>query len=131
MSVKVNQSSAGSPPKQETPTALVQKNQLETIATVDTRNRIITVGRFNALHYYRLTKVMGQAASNSASLDMAILVCSVRQIDDEDVPMPATEKEIEALIQRLDFDGIAAVSEGLAKLNGAETKEETVENAKN
>lgn len=112
----------------ETPTETLAK-MLDTATAYDTRGRLITVTRLNALQFYRLTKAMGQTASNAASMDLAILASSVKKIDATEIAMPSTEREVEFLIQQLDFDGIAAAGEALKKLSA--DPEVEIESAKN
>jgi hypothetical protein len=101
---------------EQTPTESVASVQ-DTASQLDARGRRITVKRLNALDYYRLTKVMGRAASNEATMGMAMLAVTVRRIDTQDIAMPASEKDVEFLMQQLDFDGIAAAGEALKQLN--------------
>ena len=53
-------------------------------------------------------------------LGMAVLACSVTAIDQVPWPMPASKQGIEAMVQRLGDDGIAAISEALAPEPGAD-----------
>jgi YD repeat-containing protein len=112
----------------ETPTETLAK-MIDTASEYDARGRLITVNRLNALQFYRLTKAMGVTASNPASMDLAILASSVKKIDATDIAMPLTEREVEFLIQQLDFDGIAAAGEALKKLSA--DPEAEIEAAKN
>lgn len=95
----------------------------------DARGRVITVRKMNALQVYRLTKVLGQHAANQATLDMATLASTVCRIDTQDIAFPASDKDIEFVIQQLDFDGIAAAAEAMKKLSASD--EEILETAKN
>src|SRR5579859_4435481 len=96
------------------PTTTETIKQAETAQAIDTKGRVITVKRLNALDYYRITKILGEATQ--ATIDMASLACAVRKIDITDYAFPTTERELEFLIQQLDFDGFAAVGEALKKL---------------
>lgn len=100
----------------ETATEAMAK-MADTAMHTDARGRVITVKRLNALQFYRLTKAMGQAASNEASMDLAILASSVTRINATNFAPPATERDVEYLIQQLDFDGIAAAGEALKTLS--------------
>lgn len=100
----------------ETPTqALAQ--MANTASHMDGRGRLITVKRLDALQFYRLTKAMGEVSSTEAAMDMAMLACAVSKIDATPVAFPNTEREVEFLIQQLNFDGIAAAGEALKKLS--------------
>jgi hypothetical protein len=98
----------------ETPTETVAKT--DTASHLDAKGRLITVNRLNALQFYRLAKAMAENSTNPAAMDLAIIVSSVKKIDATDIAMPSTEREVEFLIQQLDFDGIAAAGEALKKL---------------
>lgn len=111
----------------ETPTETIAK--IDTASHLDARNRLITVNRLNALQFYRLTKVMTENSSNKAAMDLAIIASSVKKIDATDIAMPSTEREVEFLIQQLDFDGLAAAGEALKKLG--ETEAGDIDAAKN
>jgi hypothetical protein len=112
----------------EAPSQSVAKSKESATAT-DKQGRLITVNRLGALQFYRLTKIMGISAANPATMDMATLVASVTRINADPVAFPATERDIEFLIQQLDFDGIAAVGEALHKLSEQDGAE--IETAKN
>jgi hypothetical protein len=95
---------------------------------LDARNRLITVRRLNALQFYRLTKALGATASNPAAMDLAMVACTVFKIDATPIALPANEREVEFLIQQLDFDGIAAAGEALKKLSGDELESDAAKN---
>lgn len=113
--------------KTETPSQVVAAKEFE--SAMDSKGRLITVKRLDALNFYRLTKVMGALSNNSATMEMATLASSVTKIDATPVAPPSTEREIEALINRLDFEGIAAAGEALGKLVAKD--DEATEVAKN
>lgn len=82
---------------------------------VDTDGRRLELRAMNALEKLRLFKAAGPALSrNEPWLGMALLACSVAAIDEVPVPMPADERGIEALVQRLGDAGLAAVAASLA-----------------
>lgn len=81
----------------------------------DTQGRRLELRKLTALEKLRLFKAAGpHLAQNQPWLGMAVLACSVAAIDDVPVPMPANESLIEALVQRLGDDGIAAIAAALA-----------------
>lgn len=84
-----------------------------TVTRPDTQGREIGVRKLDALEIYRLTKIMGPAASVDASLNMAITVCAVRSIDGNTIMMPANERELEFLIGRVGLDGMSVVHDVL------------------
>ena len=104
-------------------------SMIDTASHLDERGRLITVSRLNALQFYRLSKTLGASASNPATMDLATIASSVKKIDAENIAVPSSEREVELLIQRLDFDGLAAAGEALKKMNDAD--EEGLAAAKN
>jgi len=102
-----------------------------TASATDARGRYITVKKLTLLDYYRLTKIIGQGSGNSAQMDVASIAVAVTEIDMDKVTFPQTERELEHLMQRLDFDGLAAVAEALKQLNPTPTEGETETVAKN
>jgi hypothetical protein len=114
---------------QETPSEVVAKAAAETATAQDSKGRAITVHRLNALLYYRLTKAMGATASNAATMELAVIAASVKAIDDDEIMPPATEREVEHLMQRLDFHGLNAAGEALKQLG--EKDGDSTEAAKN
>src|SRR5271165_924281 len=74
----------------------------------------LTLRRLNALDKLRLFKAAGSVlAQNQPWLGMAILACSVAEIDSVPVPPPTNEQQIESMVGRLGDLGIAAVAEAL------------------
>ena len=112
----------------ETPTEVLSK-MIDTANAYDERGRLITVNRLNALQFYRLTKAMGATANNPAAMDLAVIASSVTKIDATNIAVPATEREVEFLIQQLDFDGLNAAGEALKKLSKED--EAAIDAAKN
>lgn len=85
------------------------------MTVTDSDGRRLDLRVLNALDKLRLFKAAGPALSrNEPWLGMALLACSVSAIDDVPVPMPADERGIEALVQRLGDAGLAAVAGALA-----------------
>jgi hypothetical protein len=115
----------------DTPAQAVRtvSNQVE---VTDKSGRRIVVRRLNALEKMRLSKIAGaDGAANPTYFGYVILAASVASINGEPEEFPMTPRAIEALISQLDDDGLAAVSEGVAELNGATTPAEEAEHAKN
>jgi hypothetical protein len=82
---------------------------------VDRQGRRLGLRRLTALDKLRLFKAAGPVlAQNPSWLGMAVLACSVTSIDDVPLPAPASESQIEAVVQRLGDDGIAAVGAALS-----------------
>jgi hypothetical protein len=101
----------------ETPSATVAAAAQDKVLVTDARGRIIAVHKLNLLNYYHLNQAMGESASNPALMNMAVVAAAVRRIDTTDFAFPRNERDVEFLIQMLDFDGLKAAGEGLVQLN--------------
>ena len=78
----------------------------------DSLGRVLTLRRLNALDRLRLFKAVGPILSqNGPYLGMATLAWTVTAMDGVPVPSPATEAQLEALVEKLGDAGIAAVAE--------------------
>jgi hypothetical protein len=94
--------------------ALLAATQGEEVVR-DALGRRLALRRLGALDKLRLFEAAGPVLSgNDRWLGMAVLACSVTAIDDVPWPMPASKQGVEAMVQRLGDDGIAAVSRVLA-----------------
>ena len=95
-----------------TPSQSIVREAIKTFTAVDKRGRRLVVRRLTALDTLRLFKAAGPVlAQNEPWLSMAGLVFSVMEIDGVPVPAPATEPQIESLIDRLGEDGLAAIAD--------------------
>jgi len=75
---------------------------------------------------------MKDNSNTAVAMDLASIACAVTEIDGERIFFPAVERELEHLMQRLDFDGLQAVSEALKSLAPpADEQEQTTDIAKN
>jgi hypothetical protein len=98
----------------ETPSARLVAAAGAACEVTDARGRRLSLRRLTALDKLRLFKAAGPVlAQNQPWLGMAVLACSVWAIDDVPVPAPASEAHIEALVNRLGDDGIAAIGAAL------------------
>lgn len=81
----------------------------------------ITLSRPGVLAQFRLVKMLGQAAQNQAYVQMVMPLLYVAEIDDADgqgpqsLVFPNSERELEALIARLDEEGVAQVGMAVLK----------------
>ncbi|HEX3350109.1 MAG TPA: hypothetical protein VHS58_18625 [Acetobacteraceae bacterium] len=99
----------------DTPSARLIAAAQSAPEVVDAEGRRLALRRLTALDKLRLFKAAGPVlAQNQPWLGMAVLAASVVAIDDVPVPPPATEAQVEALVQRLGDTGIAAVACALA-----------------
>ena len=114
----------------ETPTeaAVNAANQLAHVT--DARGRRIGIKRINALDRMHLFECAGAANSqNEPYMGYAALAYSVREIDGEAVNKPTKLMHLEALVQRLDDEGLNAVATHFASLvQDAEAELATLKN---
>lgn len=88
----------------------------DSIKTVtDARGRILALKRPNVLAQYRLVDALGDSAANRVYLAMCVPVLYLSAIDEQPVSQPSTKREIEALIQRLDDDGLKALNDAIVE----------------
>jgi hypothetical protein len=88
---------------------------METVIT-DAAGRRLTLRRVGVLETLRLYKALGPELSNNAPyLSAARIAASVQMIDDVPVPFPTSESALEALLQRLDEDGVVAVAAAIRR----------------
>lgn len=96
----------------------------------DKTGRIVGVRRLTPVDMFDITLVLGEHATNQAALMQALNTASVAEIDGEPIPRPGSMLQLKALMQRLDFHGMAAAQEGLARFT-EEASEVGLEAAKN
>jgi hypothetical protein len=92
-----------------TPTEQLIDNSTQEFTAEDSRGRQITLSKPGALAQYRLAEVVGNSSTNVGYMNMVLPLLYVVSIDGSPVPPPSTKAQLEALITRLDEDGIAAV----------------------
>lgn len=90
------------------------KKPIEVIVE-DARGRVITLRKPSVLSTYRFIEALGKSADSETFCNMVMPLQYVIGID-EDLSVPLnTRRELDALIQRLDHDGIDAVMKGVAE----------------
>lgn len=85
------------------------KNEIEVI---DETGRKINLKKPGILAEFKLVKMLGDTAKNEVYMNMVLPLMYVSSIDGLPVALNS-EKELEALIQRLDHHGIKAVVEAV------------------
>jgi len=83
------------------------------VTVTDGRGRVIGIKKPPFLAQFRLTEALGQSANNDAYMNMVFPVLYVSSVDGDPVATPTTKLQVEAILQRLDEDGYAAVFEGI------------------
>ncbi|WP_297370438.1 hypothetical protein [Acidocella sp.] len=80
------------------------------VVVEDRRGRRIELRRLGVVEQLRLFKCLGpELAENRAYFGLARVAAMVSAIDDVPVPFPANEAGLEAILERLDEDGVEAV----------------------
>jgi hypothetical protein len=87
---------------------------VETHDVTDGRGRVFTLRKPQVLAQFRLVKMLdAETAQNASYVQMLFPVLFVAAIDGTPQGFPQSEREIEALIARLDDDGLVAVMGGV------------------
>jgi hypothetical protein len=95
----------------------------------DKRGRTIKVRRLGAIDLMRLFKVAGaEHSENRQYMFFAQLAVAVEELNGDHVPFPMTPAQLDAIVGRLDMDGLDAVGDALTELS---PKEDRVQTAKN
>lgn len=107
----------------ETPTDEIIAQAVQPVQFKDGRGRAITLKKPGVLAQFRLVKLLGDAAQNQTYMAMLFPLLYVAEIDGDAQFFPQSEAEIEALIQRLDEDGVGAVMVKVQEVFGAQDPE--------
>jgi hypothetical protein len=115
----------------DTPSKELVKKAAEAV-TIDTANGLtVTLKKPGVLSQFRLVKILGEAAKNQVYVGMVIPITFVTSINGVAVNYPNTEREIEAIITRLDEEGVTAVMQAVAENFGGESPDEQKAEVKN
>ncbi len=95
----------------------------------DSAGRRITLKKPPFTAQFDLVALLGDKARNSMYHTMVLPLTYVVAIDGEAVPFPQTERELRALIQRIDEHGYSALADGISKHFGEQENEEGKEAA--
>jgi hypothetical protein len=115
----------------ETPSAQLVAEALKETSVTDGRGRMITLKKPGVLAQFQIVKVMGETAKNEVYMAMIMPLLFISDIDGDAVHFPRTELEVDALIQRLDEDGVAAVMLKVQEVWGAPDPEKAKADLKN
>jgi hypothetical protein len=83
------------------------------VKVTDARGREITLRKPPVLAQFRFVEALGKSAENQSYLAMTMPLIFIGAIDGVAVPTPNTKGEVEALIQRLDEEGLEALMTGV------------------
>ena len=76
----------------------------------DANGRVIKVRKMTVLDQVRVLRAIGPAqSSNQAYVNIVTMAVSVSEIDGVPCPMPSSEIQIDAAIERIGDDGFAAL----------------------
>ena len=77
---------------------------------MDKAGRKITLRRVGVVEQLRLFKALGPELSlNGPYMDLAIIAASISMINEIPVPFPASEANVETILEKLGTDGVAVV----------------------
>ena len=111
-----------------TPTQQVVEDANRVEYTTDALGRTLGVTRLNAKLRRRVVKALSPSqGEKSQYLFMAMISCACVSIDGTPVPFPTSELQIDALIDRLEQEGMDAIGLCIA-LNFPATKAEELKN---
>lgn len=96
-----------------TPSAQAVAKGNSELAVTDSKGRSIKLKKPGVLAQYRLIEALGESAKNEVYMGMVLPLIFVSEIDGDPVFLPTSKREIEALIQRLDEEGLEAVMLGV------------------
>lgn len=107
----------------DTPSAQLVAQATRDADITDSTGRIIKLRKPGVLAQFRLIEAVGDSAKNEVYMAMVMPLLFVASIDGEDVEPIVRKSELEALINRLGDDGVAAVVGKVAELFGARDPE--------
>ncbi|NMM21844.1 MAG: hypothetical protein HHJ15_18145 [Rhodoferax sp.] len=99
---------------------------------LDAQGRSITLQKPGVLAQFRMIEMLGgETAKNQVYVGMVLPLLYIASIDGEALPRLSSKRELEALIQRLDEDGIECVMKGVAANFGSPNPASDEEKLKN
>jgi hypothetical protein len=93
--------------------AFGERKQQQRVVVTDRRGRQIALVKPSARALCRLLEILGESGKNQMYFAIVAPLMFVREIDGEDVPLPDSKTELEALLDKLEEDGIKAIMQGL------------------
>lgn len=108
----------------QTPSEQMTAHARAEVTVTDALGRRITLKKPNVLAQFRLVRMMGESAKNSSYMAMVSPLTYVSAIDGDMVALPASERELDALIQRLDEAGFMAVVDGIQEHFGEQEEDQ-------
>lgn len=101
----------GAPPADSaSPSAQLVQQALKEEIVEDAKGRKLLLRKPSVLAQFRIVQAVGpEVAANSTYMQMVNPLIYLGSVDGEAVPLPMSLREVEALIQRLDDDGLNTV----------------------
>jgi len=117
----------------ETPSEAVVKDANRVVYVTDARGRKLGVKRAGgALANFRLCRLLGEDSANRGLMAYALLQTAVVSINGDPVPFPTSMTQLEALIDRVDSDGMRAVEKvQFDEFGASRSSEDEAQEAKN
>lgn len=116
----------------ETPTQAVVRVANETTTVTDARGRVLTIKKLGLLDRMRLMEIVGEENTNNGPyFGYTVLAYCVQSIDGDAIARPASKMALEALLQRLDDDGVEASAKALGSMNQGDNKSDLKAELKN
>jgi hypothetical protein len=113
----------------DTPSDQIVKAANRVFYTTDELGRRIGLKKPSVLSQYRLVELMGDSAKNQTLMAMILPVTFVVSIDEDPISFPGTRRELDALIQRVEEEGLRAVQTALeSELLGIDRGEDDLKN---
>ncbi|AWI53212.1 hypothetical protein DEH84_07040 [Aquabacterium olei] len=106
-----------------TPTQQIIAAAVREAEVIDGAGRAIKLRKPGVLAQFRLVEAVGDAAKNAVYMGMCMPLLFVASIDGEDVEPIARKSELEALINRLGEEGVAAIMAKVDEVFGASDPE--------
>ncbi len=99
----------------QSPSARMSAEAKREFEVTDSAGRRLTIRKPPFTAQFDLVALLGEKARNSMYHTMVMPLTYVAAMDGEAVPFPQTERELRALIQRIDEHGYAALADGIAR----------------
>ena len=96
-----------------TPTEEILKQTQKEITVTDKRGRVITLKKYTYLRETQFIRMLGDSAQNDRYINGVLPILYVVSIDEDRILTPNTQRELDAIISRLDEDGMLAISKGI------------------
>jgi hypothetical protein len=106
-----------------TPSAEATAAANATFEVTDSKGRKFTLKKPSFLSFYALIKMLGSTAENAVYMSMVEPIRFVIAIDGEPVMPFNSQRELDALIQRVDEHGFMALADGISKRSGVSDAE--------